>query len=264
MSLALDLEGQLELEGQTLEYTHIGPQPCDAPCFVLLHEGLGCVGAWRDFPMRLYEETSWGVFTYSRAGYGASSPCRLPRPLDYMADEAERTLPEVLEQIGFRRGILLGHSDGATIAAIYAGGPGLGEVDGLVLMAPHFFTESVSIEAISNIKREYETGTLRERLERYHGANTERAFRGWNDAWLDPGFAGFDIRYLLPGIDIPVCVIQGEQDTYGTIAQVDVVCARCPGPVMRQVLPECGHAPHQDQTDAVLDAIRAFLSNNGF
>ena len=175
----------ITVNGKTLEAVCYGPPPGKAPTIVMLHEGLGCVALWRDFPRKVAEATGFGVFAWSRAGYGQSDPVELPRPLDYMTREALDVLPGVLDAIGFRYGILLGHSDGASIAAIYAGGVEDFRVRGLVLMAPHFFTEEAGLQAIAAAKTAYEGGDLRERLAKYHG-HVDNAFYGWNGAWLDP------------------------------------------------------------------------------
>ncbi len=164
-------------DGKRLEAVAYGPPPESAPTIVLLHEGLGCVALWRDFPARLAAATGWGVFAYSRAGYGQSDPVDLPRPLDYMTREARSSLPAVLDVIGFRRGLLFGHSDGASIAAIYAGEHVDERVKGLVLMAPHVFAEGPGLASIAEAKRAYETGGLRAKLARYH-ADVDCAFLG--------------------------------------------------------------------------------------
>lgn len=253
-------EGWLHVAGQRLEYRHVGPAPEQAPCLVLLHEGLGCAQMWRDFPQALHEATRWGVFCYSRAGYGASSPCELPRPLTYMHDEGQRVLPELLSAIGFGHGVLLGHSDGASIAAIHAGTlphPGLA---GLVLMAPHFFTEDITIEAIRQARTEFEDGNLRNALAAYHGKNVDCAFHGWNAAWLDPGFRAFDIRDRLSRIRVPLCVIQGHDDQYGSGAQVEEVQRQAQVPVSVRMLEDCGHSPQREQRQAVLAEVSRFVA----
>ncbi len=190
--MILDDSGFLSLGSQRLEYRMIGPQPDAAPTLVLLHEGLGCVGLWGDFPDQLQAATGAGVLVYSRAGYGQSSPVPLPRPLSYMHDEARDVLPRLLDAIGFQRGLLIGHSDGASIAAIYAGSHQDHRVGGLVLIAPHFFTEDAGIASIVEARKAYETGDLRARLARWH-ADVDNAFKGWNGAWLDPEFRKWDI-----------------------------------------------------------------------
>ena len=212
---ALADQGQLAIGGASLEYRMIGPRPDAAPTIVMLHEGLGAVTTWGDFPARLAEKTGAGVFVYSRAGYGKSSTIALPRPLDYMQREATDVLPQLLDAIGFRRGILLGHSDGATIAAYYAGSVQDHRVRGLVLIAPHFFMEDSNIAAIRKTVETYETTDLRAKLARHH-ADVDAAFRGWSGAWLDPGFAKFDTTDALAYIRVPILVLQGAADPYGT------------------------------------------------
>src|SRR6185312_788823 len=210
-TVALDDSGFLDIGSQRLEYRMIGRRPDAAPTLVLLHEGLGCVGLWGDFPDRLSAATSCGVFVYSRAGYGQSSPVALPRPLSYMHDEARPTLPKLLEAIGFRRGLLIGHSDGASIATIYAGGVQDHRIRGLCLMAPHFIVEDISVESIARIKADYEQTDLRAKLARWH-SNVDNAFYGWNGAWLDPAFRDWDISEHLAYVRVPVAIVQGAND----------------------------------------------------
>ena len=255
--MTLSDSGHLSIGAARLEYRMIGPRPDAAPAIVMLHEGLGSVSTWGDFPQKLAEKTGAGVFVYSRAGYGKSSTIALPRPLDYMQREATDVLPLLLDAIGFRRGILLGHSDGATIAAWYAGSVQDHRVRGLILMAPHFFMEESNLEAIRKTVTTYETTDLRARLARHH-ADVDAAFRGWSGAWLDPGFASFDTTDALAYIRVPVLVVQGAADPYGTLAQVQVVEEECYCPVETAVLPGVGHAPHREKPDETLAAIAAF------
>src|SRR5258708_37425850 len=180
-------QGFLDLGPMRLEYRMIGPRPDAAATIVMLHEGLGCVGLWGDFPDRLQQATGAGVFVYSRAGYGQSPAVKLPRPLTFMHEEARAVLPRLLEAIGFRRGLFVGHSDGASIAAIYGGSIQDHRVRGLVLIAPHFFTEDAGIAEIARAKELYATTDLPQKLARWH-SDVDNAFRGWNDAWLDPEF----------------------------------------------------------------------------
>ena len=223
--MQLDDSGFLDIADQRLEYRMIGPRPDEAPTLVLLHEGLGCVGLWGDFPDKLAKATGCGVFAYSRAGYGQSSPVKLPRPLSYMHDEARAVVPKLLDAIGFRRGLLIGHSDGASIAAIYAGTHQDHRVGGLVLIAPHFFTEDPGIASIEEARRAYENTDLRAKLARWH-KDPDNAFRGWNDAWLDPDFRKWDITEPLAYIRVPMLIVQGEDDQYGTVAQIEAAAAR--------------------------------------
>ncbi|MGQ0682192.1 alpha/beta fold hydrolase [Bradyrhizobium sp.] len=257
--MILSPTGFLRIDSSDLEYRMIGPAPDAAPTIVMLHEGLGSVGLWGDFPDKLQAATGCGVFAYSRAGYGNSSPVTLPRPLDYMHVEAFDVLPKVLETIGFRRGLLLGHSDGASIAAVYAGSRQDHRVQGLVLIAPHFIVEDVSVKSIAEIKRAYETSDLKARLARWH-RDVNNAFYGWNRAWLDPKFREWDISEYLAYIRVPVAIVQGERDQYGTMRQVEIAREECYCPVDATVVPGAGHSPHREAPGATLDAIGEFAS----
>jgi pimeloyl-ACP methyl ester carboxylesterase len=257
--MTLSDSGFLDIGPQRLEYRMIGPRPDAAPTLVLLHEGLGSAGLWGDFPDRLQAATGCGVLVYSRAGYGQSSPATLPRPLTYMHDEAREALPLLLGAVGFRRGLLLGHSDGASIAAIYAGTQQDHRVGGLVLMAPHFFTEDPGIAAIVEAKKAYETGDLRARLARWHG-DVDNAFRGWNGAWLDPDFRNWDITGELAYIRVPVLIVQGEDDQYGTVRQIEVAREECYCPVEVALLPGVRHSPQREAPDVTLKVIAEFIA----
>lgn len=226
----------------------------------MLHEGLGSVAQWGDFPDQLAKATGCGVFLYSRAGYGGSDPVAVPRPLSYMHDEALNTLPELLDVIGFERGILLGHSDGASIATIYAGGVQDHRVRGLVLIAPHFFVEAISVASIADAKRAYEAGPLRERLARYHGDNVDITFWGWNRAWLDPAFLRWDIRDFIGYIRVPMLIVQGSEDQYGTVAQIEAAQEESYSPVDVALIPGARHAPHIERPAPTLAVIADFVS----
>lgn len=256
--MTLQDSGFIEIDGARLEYRMIGPRPEAASAIVMLHEGLGSVSTWGEFPAKLSERTGAGVFLYSRAGYGKSSTVALPRPLDYMQREAADVLPKLLDAIGFRRGILLGHSDGASIAAQYAGTRQDHRVRGLVLMAPHFFVEAEGLAEIRNARTAYETTDLRARLARHH-ADVDAAFRGWNEAWLDARFgSAFDITDALAYIRVPILLIQGEADRYGTLAQVRAAEEQCYCPVDALVMPGAGHAPHREKAEETLAALASF------
>jgi pimeloyl-ACP methyl ester carboxylesterase len=251
--------GFLDIGPHSLEYRMIGPRPDKAPTLVLLHEGLGCVGLWDDFPDELAQATGCGVFVYSRAGYGQSSPVNLPRPLTYMHDEARDVLPALLDGIGCQRGLLVGHSDGASIAAIYAGTHQDHRVSGLVLMAPHFFTEDMGIAAIVDARTAYETTDLREKLARWH-KDPDNAFKGWNDAWLDPGFRQWDITEQLAYIRVPILIVQGEDDQYGTVRQIEIAERECYCPVEVALLPGVKHSPQREAPEVTLKAISEFTA----
>ncbi|QWG23940.1 alpha/beta hydrolase [Bradyrhizobium sediminis] len=254
---ALSPAGFLRIGASDLEYRMIGPMPDDAPTLVMLHEGLGSAGLWGDFPDRLQAATGAGVFVYSRAGYGASSPVQLPRPLDYMHIEARETLPKLLETIGFRRGLLVGHSDGASIAAIYAGGVQDYRVRGVAMIAPHFIVEDISVASIAEIKKTYETTELKSKLARWH-KDVDNAFYGWNAAWLDPKFRNWDICEYLAYIRVPVAILQGADDQYGTLRQVEIAEEECYCPVDVTIIPGAGHSPHREAPEATLHAISDF------
>jgi pimeloyl-ACP methyl ester carboxylesterase len=213
---------------------------------------------WRDFPDRLASATGCGALVYSRLGYGASDPLRGPRPVDFMHDEALDVLPAVIERFDIQDVVLFGHSDGASIAIIYAGARAR-RVRALVLEAPHVFVESICVESIARTARAYERTRLRERLARYHGDNTDSLFRTWTDVWLTPEFQHWNIEEYLPAIESPVLVVQGEDDEYGTVRQVDAVVTQVSGPARSLMLARCGHSPHSDQPDEVLEAAGRFI-----
>lgn len=248
------------VDGRSLETKWWGPGPEVAPTLVLLHEGLGCVALWRDFPEALVTATGCGVFAYSRFGYGGSDPVTLPRPMTYMHDEALAILPRVLDAAGVRRAILVGHSDGGSIAAIHAGAVHDARVLGVVMLAAHFFVEDLNIAAIGAIRRTYEEGDLRARMARYH-RDVEVAFRGWNDAWLDPRFRDFDITDQVASIRVPILALQGANDPYGSDEQLRVLerAARCD--VETRVIDGAQHSPHLEARQATLDAIVPFVRN---
>ena len=249
----------MDVDGARIECARFGEPAGGEASLVLLHEGLGCVEMWRDFPRRLHEATGRHVFAYSRQGYGRSGPRPAPWPLDYMHREGLESLPKVLRAAALDDVVLVGHSDGASIAIIYAGGIRDHAAHGLVLMAPHVFNEPLSVESIAQAAVAYRQTDLRARLERYHGPNVDDAFHGWNGAWLDPGFLEWNIEGYLPTITVPVLVLQGEKDQYGTPSQVESIAQRAGAPVSTELLPECRHAPHLDQPALVLDRISAFL-----
>ena len=235
----------------------VDDRPGAEPAIVMLHEGLGSIGLWRGVPAALHDATGRRTVTYSRAGYGRSGPTALPRPLTYMHDEADVVLPALLAALDIARPVLVGHSDGASIALL-AAGAGL-PVSALVLLAPHVIVEDVSVAAIAAARTAYAEGDLRDRLARHHD-HVDIAFRGWNDAWLDPLFRDWDITDRLHGITAPVLAIQGADDPYGTTRQLDLIEAGVRGPFERLVLPGVGHAPHLEAEAAVVAAIVAVIA----
>lgn len=259
MTMTLPPTGFLRIGASDLEYRMIGTATDAEPTIVMLHEGLGSVGLWGDFPEKLQAATGCGVFAYSRAGYGASTLVKLPRPLDYMHREASDVLPPLLEKIGFRQGLLLGHSDGASIAAIYAGSRQDHRVKGVVMIAPHFIVEDISVKSIAEIRTAYETTELKGKLSRWH-KDVDNAFYGWNGAWLDPKFRDWDISEYLAYIRVPVAIVQGERDQYGSLRQVEIAKEECYCPVDVTVIPNAGHSPQREAPEATLDAISQFTS----
>ncbi len=251
---------RLLIDGVSLETRWIAPAPADAPTIVMLHEGLGCVASWGPFGDALAKATGYGVFQYSRVGYGGSDPVALPRPLSYMHDEALTVLPKILDVIGFTRGILLGHSDGASIATIYLGGVQDHRIRGLVLIAPHFFVEDVSVASIAKARVAYQDGDLRNRLTKYHGANVDGAFRGWNDAWLDPRFRTWDIQESIGYVRVPILIVQGTTDQFGTVAQIRAAEQEAYCPVDVAMIEGAGHAPHLELPTETLAAVAAHVT----
>lgn len=256
--------GFVSAAGKRLEVQCWGAAPVDGQAVVLLHEGLGCVALWKGFPDALHAATGWPVMAYSRAGYGMSEADDLPRPLDWMSREAE-ALPVVLEAVGVTHPVLIGHSDGATIAALAAGG-----IEGrrllrlhvlaVVLMAPHFFTEEVGLAEIARAVHAFEGGDMAQRMGKYHN-DPVATFRGWADAWLSEGFADWNVEAALCGIAAPLLVIQGREDQYGTLAQVASVTDRVAG-AQALILEDCRHVPHLEKPTEVLSAIATFMHNN--
>jgi pimeloyl-ACP methyl ester carboxylesterase len=253
-------QGLLDLEdGMRLEYRMIGPRPHEAPTIVMLHEGLGCVGLWGEMPDKLAATTGAGVFVYSRAGYGQSSPAKLPRPLTFLEAEATDILPRVLTTIGFQRGLLFGHSDGGSIATIYAGSVEDHRVRGLILVAPHFFNEDAIVAEISRAKANYTTTDLRTKLARWH-ADVDNAFCGWQAVWLDPAFRNWDITAALAYIRVPILIVRGDDDQYSTIRHAETAERECYCPVEVVRLPGARHAPHREAPEALLKVAGDFAN----
>ena len=244
------------VDGCWLEAARIEARDSRLPFIVMLHEGLGSVAQWKDFPSLLAEATGAGVFLYSRYGHGGSDALKEPRPVSYMHREARVVLPDILRQAKIERPVLLGHSDGASIAILYAGtlpdSPA-----GLILEAPHVFVEDLAVSGIAHARVLYRETDLAQRLARYH-ANVDALFWGWNDIWLDPRFRGWNIESYLDSIRCPVLAIQGAQDEYGTVKQIQAIQRRIPR-ASAVILDDCKHAPHRDRCEAALSAIGFFF-----
>jgi len=249
----------LDIDKKRLEIGWCGPPPDEALTLVFLHEGLGCVEMWRDFPCKLSAATGCGALVYSRLGYGRSDACSLPRPFSFMHDEGLHVLPKLLGRTEVKECILIGHSDGGSIAIIYGGGTPALPLRGLITEAAHVFCEEISIRSIRRARENYIKGDLRKKLEKYHGRNTGCAFWGWNDAWLHPDFKHWNLEEYLPTIQVPVLAIQGEKDPYGSPAQLEAIVTQSAGKTESLLLPECGHAPHFDRSEATFEALKDFI-----
>ena len=242
--------------GRSLEYAWLGAAQGEAPPIVMLHEGLGSLALWKDFPRRLARAAGRRVLAYSRLGYGKSDPLDGPRGVDFMHVEALETLPQLFDALSVRDCVLFGHSDGASIALIYAA-QARRPVAAVIALAPHVFVEPYGLDSIAAARRAYLDGDLRARLARYHD-DVDGAFWGWNDIWLHPDFRAWNIEPLLPRISCPVLTVQGLDDEYGTVEQIDRI-ARAMPQLRRLELAHCGHSPHRDQPEAVLTAAARFL-----
>jgi pimeloyl-ACP methyl ester carboxylesterase len=248
----------ITIDGVRLEYQWHGPPASEAPTIVFLHEGLGSITRWRDFPAALCARLGWGGLVFNRRGYGGSDPLRPPLSPQFMHHEALDVLPRVLDAFGIAQPILFGHSDGASIALIYAGSHPDSPA-ALVLEAPHVFVEAVTVASIAAIRGSYRSTDLRARLERHHGPNVDLLFQSWAAVWLSDGFRRWNIEEYLPAITAPTLVIQGKDDEYGTARQVEAVAAAASAPVETHLLDGCRHSPHIDRREAVEAAAVRFL-----
>ena len=246
----------VEVGGHRLEVQTIRASDPARPTLVFLHEGLGSITTWREFPLQVAEATGCAAVVYSRYGYGNSDLLTAPFRVDYMHREALETLPELLAKLGLVQPILIGHSDGASIALIYSGAHDA--VRGLAVLAPHVFVEDLSVRSIAEAQVAFETTELPEKLGRHH-ADPRRTFYGWNDIWLHPDFRRWNIEAFLPRIDCPVLAVQGRDDQYGTMAQVDAIAAQVVGPCEIVRLADCGHSLHRDQPEQTVAAVAEFV-----
>ena len=248
---------ELQFDGRRIEYRFAYPGPARGADLVMLHEGLGSVSMWRDFPEQLAQATGCRTLVYSRHGYGRSSPLDAPRRVDYIHEEARMWLPALLRRLQIHRPVLFGHSDGASIALIHAATPE-NAVAGIIALAPHVKVEDLTVRSIDAAQSAYRHTDLRARLSRHH-ADVDSTFWAWNRIWLDPAFRSWNIETLLPSIHCPILAIQGEDDEYGTMEQIASIARAAPDARLL-LLPACRHSPHREQPQAVLAAAREFVA----
>jgi len=249
----------LDIIDQRIEISSIGNLSSNTLSLILLHEGLGSVSMWKDIPEKIYEHTGFNVITYSRAGYGKSSSIKLPRPLNYMSIEANKYLPNILNQLDLKKFYLIGHSDGGTIAALNSGEIKHDNHCGTILVAPHFFIENFNIKSIRDIKNKYEKEGLKEKLSKYHN-NVDNAFYGWSETWLNPKFHKWDITKEIKKIKVPIYAIQGNADPYGSVKQIDILEKHLTVKFEKLILDNCGHNPFFERVDECLYGIKSFIN----
>ena len=246
-------------DGHELNYETVGPAGVP-PSLVFLHEGLGSVELWRSFPADVAEASGRGGVVYDRYGHGWSDPLTGPRPVSFMHREGQVSFPEVRSALGLQRPVLVGHSDGGSIAIVHAGSGH--DVAAMVLIAAHVFVEEECLGGLHSAWERYEHSDLADKMGRYH-RDPHATFRGWGEVWISDEFRSWDITEYLAAISCPVLVIQGLDDPYGTPAQVEAIAAGVSGPVETLLLPECGHSPHLEQPDVVVPAVVDFLAGIG-
>jgi pimeloyl-ACP methyl ester carboxylesterase len=255
--ISLADKGFMPIKGMQLEYRII--RRSESPMIVMLHEGLGSIQTWGEFPEVLADATNASVMVYSRDGYGSTPVSQRELPIDYIRQHALQVLPQILDQVGFSAGILLGHSDGASMCAAYAGATHDARVRGLVLMAPHFCVEEETLTEIRNAREAFMKRDLRQRLSRYH-TNVDAAFMRWNDVWLKPDFARFNLAAEVANIGVRTLIIRGEDDRYGTHRQVHFAEQTCRCELKTLIMPGCGHVPHREKRAETVEVIRAFCA----
>ncbi|MAV87472.1 MAG: alpha/beta hydrolase [Rhodospirillaceae bacterium] len=250
----------IQVNKAKLECQHIRIPGQEArPTLVFLHEGLGCVALWKDFPLKLCNALKLNGFIYSRQGYGASDQIILPRKIDFMHREAFDTVSSVLDVANINSAILIGHSDGGSIALIHAGGIQDDRVKAISTIAAHVFTEELTVKSSKAAKNAFENENLRTRLAKYHGDNVDCAFRGWNDIWLSPDFLNWNIEEFLPKIKIPTLAIQGSNDQYGTINQITAIEKGLQCTKQIKIIQDAQHSPHLNNQRTTLKILEEFF-----
>ena len=248
----------LDFEEKQIEYITLGNFSSNSPVLILLHEGLGSVAMWRDIPKLIHEKTKMNILVYSRFGYGKSSKAELPRPTNYMSVEAEKYLPIILQKLSITKYVLIGHSDGATIAALGSINKSNRELLGTILIAPHFFVENESIRAIEETTDQYINKKLKNKLEKYHN-DVDNAFFGWSNVWLSSNFKEWNVSNYLSEIKIPVLIIQGTNDPYGTINQVQILEDKLKSKLRKVIIENCGHNPFHEFPEMTIKCIDKFI-----
>lgn len=253
-----------KIQGSRLEYLWYGPRPTEAPTLVFLHGGLGSATSWGDYPLKVADTLRCGALVYSRSGYGSSDPIETPREVDFMHREALEVLPKILDEFDVRDAALIGHSDGASIAIIFAGSEthARARIHALVLEAPHVYVEDLTISSIGVAVKNYNEGELKKRLEKYH-EHVEDTFRGWCQIWLHPEFRRWNIEQFIPSIRVPILVIQGKDDRFGMLDQVRRIQDKCLGSIQTKILPDCRHRPHREYPEETLESTVDFLRRYG-
>jgi pimeloyl-ACP methyl ester carboxylesterase len=255
--------GFITVDGIKLECLNLTLDGADNnPTLVFLHEGLGCVALWRDFPEKLCQAMGLNGFIYSRQGYGASDPIPVPRPINFMHHEALNVVSPVLDAANIGSAILVGHSDGGSISLIHGGGVQDPRVEAITTIAAHVLNEELTVKSIEEAKVAFETTNLRDRLEKYHGDNVDCAFWGWNGVWLNPDFWNWNLEEFLPGIKVPTLIVQGAEDQYGTDAQINAIEAGLTCPTETAIIKAAQHSPHLESQEASISAITAFLQKH--
>jgi pimeloyl-ACP methyl ester carboxylesterase len=252
----------LDLGDRRLRLRRLEPRQADGlerTTLVFLHEGLGCIEMWRDFPQKLCDATRATGIVYDRTGYGGSSPWPADPGQRYMEIEADEVLPRLLQKLRIEDCVLVGHSDGGTIALNYAARDPE-PLRAVVTLAAHAINEPVCVASIVKAREAFAAGDLRQRLMKYHGDNTDGAFRLWSDAWVAPGFEPMDADGRLPGVVVPVQAIQGEDDEYGSELQLGIIAGKVGGYCETRLVPDCGHSPHLQQPAYVLSEITRFIA----
>jgi pimeloyl-ACP methyl ester carboxylesterase len=248
----------LKLNSRKIEIQWHGKNKKNRPTLIFLHEGLGCARMWKNFPEKLSRQTDCPALVFSRPGYGHSDPAPLPWKINFMHKQALCILPDIIKKTGIKTYILVGHSDGGSIGIIFSGSPHAKGLKCLITQAAHVFCEEKTLASICQAKIQYEHKNLKQGLEKYHGKNTENAFRGWNDAWLAPNFINWNIEKYLSHIDIPMLAIQGKNDQYGTIEQIRSIQKRVKQ-VKTCLINDTSHSPHLEQPEIVLNIMAKFV-----